>query len=208
MPQVAIDDTIAFLHARGIRVGPGALGRMLEEALARLPAALYPADARSALTQGEVVALERGGLDLSPEDLAEDDPLARTVTKYTALLETSLSTAEAAELLEVDRSRIRQRLTARPPTLYGIRLSDGSWRIPRFQFAERRLLPGLGEVVARLDPELHPVAAVRWFTTPSVDLLVEDPNAPPELLGKLLSPREWLLDGLSPRSVADLAETL
>ena len=208
MTRVAVDDTVAFLHARGIRVRPEQLQRMLLEALVRLPVALYPSDPRSALTAQEVEALERGGLDLSPAEPGSEDPLARTVTLYTALLEDSLSTAETAACLGVDASRIRQRLNAKPPTLFGIRLSDGSWRIPRFQLEGDRLLPGLGEVIACLDSELHPVAVYRWFTTPTVDLMVDEASAPAELIGQQLSPRDWLRHGLSPRRVADLAAHL
>ncbi len=205
MARAAVDSTVAFLHARGIRVRPEELQRMLLEAVAQLPVALYPTDPRSALTAQEVEALERGGLDLSPAEPGSDDPLARSVTRYTALLDDSLSTAAAAERLGVDPSRIRQRLNAGPPTLYGIRLSDNGWRIPRFQLEGNRLLPGLGAVVSRLDPELHPLAVFRWFTTPNVDLLVEETSAPPELMGRRLSPRDWLLHGLPPAKVAELA---
>ena len=208
MTELAVDETVAFLHARGIRLRPSELQKMLLEALARLPLALYPADARSALTVQEAEALERGGFDLTPENLGADDPLARTVTLYTALLEDSLTTSEAAERLGVDPSRIRQRLNAMPPTLYGIRLQGGGWRIPRFQLEGDRLLPGLGQVLARLDSELHPVAVYRWFTTPNVDLLVDDPSATLELVGRRLSPRDWLRHGLPPRRVARLAEYL
>ena len=208
MARVAVDETVAFLHARGIRVRPVQLQRMVLEALAQLQVAHYPSDPRSALTVQEVEALERGGLDLSPADPGTEDPLARTVTLYTALLQDSLSTAEAAARLGVDSSRVRQRLNAKPATLFGIRLSDGSWRIPRFQFEGDRLLPGLGEVIASLDPDLHPVAVYRWFTSPHVDLLVDDANAPVELIGQRLSPRDWLRHGLGPRRLAELASHL
>jgi hypothetical protein len=45
-----------------------------------------------------------------------DDPLSQTIVDYVALIETSLSTAEAARMLRVDVSRIRQRLRERSPT--------------------------------------------------------------------------------------------
>ena len=80
MARVAVDETVAFLHARGIRVRPVQLQRMVLEALAQLQVAHYPSDPRSALTVQEVEALERGGLDLSPADPGSEDPLARTVT--------------------------------------------------------------------------------------------------------------------------------
>jgi hypothetical protein len=58
-------------------------------------------------------------------------------------------------------------------------------------------------VVASLDPDLHPVAVFRWFTTPNPDLIVEGPGE-----GRTVSPRDWLRLGLAPRVVADQAAVL
>src|SRR6266404_8433417 len=65
---------------------------------------------------------------------ADNDPLIRSQAQYMALLEESLSAAEAAKLLHVDVSRIRQRLRGR--SLFGIE-HEGGWRLPRFQFERR-----------------------------------------------------------------------
>lgn len=151
------------------------------------------------LTTAEVEALRHGGFDLEDEVLGEADPLARTAAEYAALIQTSLTIAEAAARLRVETSRIRQRLTARPPTLYGIRLESG-WRIPEFQFEGDGLLPGWSEVVAALDPELHPISVYRWLTTPTSDLEGRD--------GRRLSPRDWLRLGYKPSAVAELAADL
>ncbi len=97
--------------------------------------------------------------------------------------------------------RIRQRLTSRRPSLYGIRLESG-WRLPRFQFEGDELIPGIGEVVAELDPELHPATIYSWFVLPNPDLVAE------KLTDEPLSPRDWLRHGFPPRSVADLAKHL
>jgi hypothetical protein len=125
------------------------------------------------LTRAEARALERGGFSLAPADLGTEDPLARTAAEYAALLKASLATADLAARLGVDPSRIRQRLTARPPTLYGIRLESG-WVIPQFQLDAGRLIPGLVEVVPQLDSDLHPLTVLRWFTTPNPDLLSDE----------------------------------
>lgn len=191
--------THAFLHAHGLRVQPEALDRLVQEALERLPRGLYRDDPQRDLTTQEVEALRDGGFALEGEDLDEDDPLARTAAEYAALVQTSLTTSKAAARLRVEPSRIRQRLTEHPPTLYGIRLGSG-WRIPEFQFEGDDLLPGWSEVVAALDPELHPISVYRWFTTPNVDL--EDQEE------RRLSPRDWLRLGYKPASVAELAADL
>ncbi len=132
---------------------------------------------------------------MSPRARDEESALARATAKYAALLETSLTTAEASKRLCVDPSRIRQRLA--DGTLYGIRSSEG-WRLPAFQFHEDGLLPGLGDVLPQLDRHLHPVAVHNFFTQPNTDLQVED-------LDRKLSPREWLRAGYSSQLVADLA---
>lgn len=196
-----MNTTHAFLHTHGILVQPEILDRLVAEAVARLPRSLYREDPRAELSPSEVRALERGGFALDAEELGSKDPLVRTAAQYAALLMTSLTTAAAAARLGVETSRIRQRLTSRPPTMYGIRLESG-WRIPDFQFDGNSLLPGVAEVVARLDPELHPIAIYRWFTTPNPDLPARGLNE------RRLSPREWLRLGFRPAAVAELADDL
>lgn len=195
------DPTLAFLHSHGIRVSPRELDVMVEHAVGRLHRTLHRADPRAELTAAEVEVLRRGGFAVAPRDLGVSDPLAKTTAEYAALLKGSLSTAEAAARLGVDASRIRQRLTAQPPTLYGVRL-EAAWVVPEFQFDGDALVPGIGEVVARLDPELHPVAVFNWFTRPNPDLVAES------LDGRSLSPRDWLRLGLPVPPVAELAAGL
>lgn len=193
------DAKAAFLHAHGIDVSPEVMERMVAAAVADLPRALYPADPSQDLTEAERDALVRGGLDLTPRDMGERDPLARTAADFGALLRRSLTVAETAKVLGVNESRVRQRLSSKPPTLYGFKL-DGEWRIPDFLFERRRLVPGIAEVAARLDPEIHPVGFFRWFTLPDPDLVIDK--------GRPLSPRLWLLSGHSPETVAELAANL
>lgn len=115
---------------------------------------------RTGFTTAEAEALERGGFVGEP-DL--DGPLARTAAEYTSLLDSSLSIQEAAQLLGLAPSLVEQRLATKPPSLYGIRLESG-WMIPKFQLDDDKLIPGIGEVVAELDPELHPVSVCHWFS--------------------------------------------
>jgi hypothetical protein len=197
-----VDPTIAFLSAHGIRVAPTTLDAMVREAVTRMRQTLYRADPRADLTVAETAALQKGGFILEPLDLGSDDPLVQTAAEFAALLKESFSTAAAAERLGVDPSRIRQRLTSQPPTMYGVRLEAG-WVVPQFQFDGNKLIPGVAELVARLDPELHPVAVFRWFTTPNPDLVLERGDE-----SRTLSPRDWLLLGLPVQEVADLAADL
>ncbi|HKO25031.1 MAG TPA: DNA-binding protein, partial [Chloroflexota bacterium] len=127
-----------------------------------------------------------------------DDPLVRTAAKYTSLIATALTVNQAAALLGVNSSRIRQQLLDH--TIYGIKVAH-SWRLPLFQFDDDRLLPGVGEVFSRLDWSVHPVGVYNWFVNPDPDLQTDEDQAP-------LSPRDWLRSGRSPARVAELASAL
>lgn len=209
MPRTASSTTaatLAYLHAHGLSVAAQALEPMVEQAIESLQRRLYRPDPSADLTAAEAAALQRGGFELEPAAGAGDPedadaPIARTVAEYAALLETGLTTAQAAALLGVDASRVRQMLTAEPPRLYGIRTKAG-WTLPRFQFDGDRLVPGAGEILGRIDPEVHPVAVYRWFTSANPDLVDE------RLSPRPLSPREWLLLGLAADPVAELAGVL
>jgi hypothetical protein len=126
---------------------------------------------------------------------ADNDPLIRSQAQYMALLDESLSAAEAAKLLHVDVSRVRQRLRGR--SLFGIE-HEGSWRLPRFQFERRLVIPGLAQILKALPSDLFPLDVVDWFVLPDPDLQLDSDAAP-------LSPREWLLSGRPVEAVVTLA---
>jgi len=188
------------LQRIGLDLAPEAFHRLVAEVVRALPPADGRGDPARDLTAEEVAALERGGLDLAPataED-RDEDPFARGAAEYAVLLATALSPAAVAERLGVDPSRVRHRLAAR--TLYGVKTPHG-WRLPRFQFDPDtgRALPGLGRVLAALDPELHPLSVMRWFLTPDPDLEVD---------GVPASPRDWLRRGGAPEAVAPPANVV
>jgi hypothetical protein len=177
--------------------------RLYEEARRRLlvnepmRADARPGASAAALTVGEVDALESVGLSTAPWDLQPAlDPLMRSIADYMALLDTSLTTAEAAQYLKVDVSRIRQRLRER--SLFGIDY-EGERRLPQFQFERKQVLPGLREVLNALPDALNALDVAEWFLSPNPDLEVSKPAAP-------LSPREWLLTGQSIDAVVKLAQ--
>ena len=146
------------------------------------------ADRRSTsdLSAAEMEALHSVGALKDKGSLpAENDSLIQSQAQYMALLEDSLSAAEAAKLLRVDVSRVHQRLRER--SLFGIE-HEGSWRLPRFQFERRIVIPGLAQVLKSLPPDLFPLDIVDWFALPDPDLQLDSDAAP-------LSPREWLLSG-------------
>jgi len=126
---------------------------------------------------------------------ADNDPLIKSQAQFMALLEDSLCVAEAAELLRVGASRVRQRLRGR--TLFGIE-HERSWILPRFQFARRLVIPGLAEILKALPPDLFPLDIVDWFVLPDPDLQVDGDAV-------ALSPRQWLLAGRPVEPVVALA---
>jgi hypothetical protein len=160
-----------------------------------------PGDRRSTsdVSAAETEALRSvGALKDKASVPAENDPLIKSQAQYMALLEDSLSAAEAAKLLRVDVSRVRQRLRER--SLFGIE-HEGSWRLPRFQFERRLVIPGLAQVLKSLPPDLFPLDIVDWFVLPDPDLQLDSDAAP-------LSPREWLLSGRPIEAAVMLARDL
>lgn len=151
-----------------------------------------------ALSVSEEAVLARGGFDPAPHPGVPGDPVSRARAEHATLLADALSAREAARLLDVNESRVRQRLGAR--TLYGVK-DGGGWRLPRFQFVGRRTVPSLEVILPEVPAELHPVALRRWLTSPCPDLTLGEGDAP-------VSPLDWLASGGDPAPVVELARAL
>lgn len=150
------------------------------------------------LSAAEMAAYSGGGFDLSKRKDRGPGPLDHATADYVAMIVDALSVRDAARLMGIHRETVRSRLRRR--SLYGI-IPQGRWLLPRFQFHHDEALPGLEKVLHTLDPEVHPLSVVRFFTTPQSDLVVADTPAP-------LSPRDWLLSGYPPERVAAIAREL
>ena len=189
------------LRDRGIRRSPEDIAeeakRFVSYVVSGMPTGRWVTDPGKEFTEEEIMALKEGGLDLSPRE-PKPDPLARTAAKYVALLASALTTKEAAGVLEVGESRVRQRLGE--GTLYGVKAGREN-RLPAFQFEGGKEVPGIAEVLARVDRSLHPVAVLNWFMVPNPDLYLDEEARP-------VSPRYWLLSGGDPEVLAHLAEEL
>ena len=143
------------------------------------------------LSKEEIDALRRVGANLQPwTGSAATDPLTRTIVDYMALIETSMSTAEAAAMLKVGASGIRRRI--REHSLLGLK-HEGAWRLPRFQFERGEALPGLAAVLSAFPKQINPHDIATWFLEPEIDLDAVDDSP---------SPREWLLGGGDPAALA------
>jgi excisionase family DNA binding protein len=191
------------LRDRGIQRSPEDIAeearRLVFHVISEMPTGRWATDPGKEFSEEEIMVLEEGGLDLSPQEEAGPDPLARTAAKYVAVLASALTTKEAAEVLEVGESRVRQRLRER--TLYGVK-SGRENRLPAFQFEGSKEVPGIAQVLKHVDRSLHPVAVLNWFMLPNPDLFLDEEEANP------VSPRYWLLSGGDPEVLARLAEEL
>lgn len=185
----------------GVDINEGAFLALLRKSFEEIAGRDFWSEPEQELPPEELELLRNGGFSTKREALGSEDPVFRGALDFSALIVSAISTKDAAALLKVDPSRIRQRLVGPSPTLYGVKWR-GEWLLPRFQFSGKAEIPGFDEVVPHLDPHLNPVAVARWFLSPSPDLVVEKDGEEP------ISPREWLLAGNSPMEVARLAEGL
>ena len=185
----------AVLERIGALVDRADFDRLVVEALEQVVPARPLLDPRRELSASEIHILEQGGFELEPLVLDDAHPLIRSAAAYAALIGSSLSVAQVAARLHVDGSRVRQRLGER--SLYGIKMRSG-WRLPLFQFTDQGTVPGIDVVMPRLDPTLHPLSVVGWFTTPNPDLTYGDDEQP-------VSALTWLMAGRSVGPVIELA---
>lgn len=188
-----------YLESHGIHFTEDAFVDVVRDSIERVLGSARGAS-QPGLPPEELRRFEGGGFSFRVGSSGPDHPVVRGAAEFAALLGSALTVAEAARLLGVNAARVRQRLGGPKRTLYGIK-RDREWWLPRFQFAARGLVPGIAEVVAALDPGLHPVSVWRWFTTPSPDLRDEGGECS-------LSPLDWLSAGYDPDQVVGLAAHL
>lgn len=186
----AVRRPMGKVKLRDLRLGVRGAALAVEELGPRMSA-----DSTADVTADEAGLLREGGFDAPWLDgrLAIDDG----ALEYLHLLHNSLTPENAATVLGVNASSIRQRLGSR--RLFGIK-QGRAWRLPRFQFAKDRIVPGIDVVLPALPTTMHPVAIHRWFRLPHPDLEVDDDAT--------LTPLEWLMRGLDPARVADIARGL
>lgn len=154
-------------------------------------------DAR--LTTGEEEAMSAAGVDV---DLLSErpGPVAALAAASTAVLADALTVSKAHELLGVSAERVRQRLRSTPPSLVGIRVNGGQWRLPAFQFAQDAAVANRGAtVLAALPDDVAPQVVDDFFTRPN-DVLRDEHGQP-------MSPTAWIADGRDLEPVVELAAT-
>lgn len=187
----ALDD---FLDRAGLPVTAEAL----LSALAQIGAQrLVGTSASSAAHNDEETAVLARHSGVDPRPGAADRMRARTAAKSVLLYSGALSTNQVAE--QIGRSPSRVRHLARERRLYTLPVDRrGGLLFPAWQFTDSgQPLPGLAAVLRALPAGLHPLQVVGFFTTPSMELSLDDETP--------LAPLEWLRDGGDEATVAALA---
>lgn len=146
----------------------------------------------------------RGGLSVVDENYLDqhsgirvdgsaiERALSRTIAQAAAVRANALTTAEVADLLGVDGSRVRHMVAE--GSLTALTRGGRSSLYPTWQLAGGAVLPGLRAVLKGVPGGLSAVSLARFMTLPSAELLVD---------GSAVTPREWLLSG---RAVAAVLE--
>jgi excisionase family DNA binding protein len=142
--------------------------------------------------------LTDAGFDLTPlPDGTLDEMVARQAAQYATFLATSYTVTEAARVLHVDRSRVLQRITDR--SLYAVK-TGREWRLPRWQFTEAGVVPGLAPVIAVLVHDgVDPLSVTAFLTDDDDEFVIH---------GEPVSPLRWLAAGRDPAPVAAAAQSL
>lgn len=142
-------------------------------------------------TEAEVLA----GYEVAGERSVAEAVLESLLARQ-RLLEKSLTAKEAAAILQVNPSRIRQRLDE--GTLWGFK-HEGEWRLPDWQFSQGALVPGMPGVNLALGKDHDPLVVEGFLFSPSPDLVLD---------GIEVTPLQWLQATSDPEPVALAAASL
>ena len=128
-----------------------------------------------------------------------DEPraLATTAAAITELVARARTVDGAASEAGVHPSRVRHWIA--DGSVHAVKIG-GRNLLPSWQFGpEGRPLPHLGEVLAALPSDLHPLSLAGFFATPAPELEIDD---------RELAPIEWLASGGDPAPVVALADSI
>lgn len=154
-------------------------------------------------SESEIKALKEGGFPLEATTEKNDqvvDLISKVSAEYASIASTSIDTNEAALWLNVNPSRIRQRINDH--SLLGIQGLENAWLLPRFQFDNNgKEIPGMRKVLQSIDSGCHPITINGFLNTPQPDLYSE-------LVNKALTPKEWLQSGHPIEPLIELAKAL
>lgn len=155
-----------------------------------------PPNTGTPLGTAEAAVLARAS-GIRPDPSAPARMRARATAKAALLYTDALTTDQVAATTGRSPSRIRH--MAREHRLYSLPVDRRSGLLfPAWQFTESgQPLPGLAAVLEALRGGLHPLQVAGFFTTPTMELSLDDESA--------LSPAEWLEGGGDEANVVVLA---
>lgn len=180
-----------LFHKMGIEGGADAVTHAAASFISQHP--LYSiAPSSQDLTEHELKLLRDGGFPKVTKTVSLSNNLTIVAGEIGVMIASALSQKDAAHLMGVDESRIRQRISQ--GTLYAISGDYNKKVLPRFQFTDTGTLPGLEKVLPVINKDAHPMAVQRFFLTVSEDLYSKEMKAP-------LSPRDWLITRHPPEPV-------
>lgn len=162
-----------------------------------MQAAVAAGDPAHLLPAAELDALAEAGIDLVGKS---GDPtgaiqVALGASRFAQFRAEALSVKEAAKELRLTAGRVRQLITNGDAVAFVG--DDGNYLMPRWQFHDGALVPGLRQF-AEVISAAHPFTLAAFMTRPDPDLEVGVDGEP-------ASPVEWLVGGGDPEVVADLA---
>lgn len=183
------------------RAGIPVAGGDLLSALAQIGAQrlVQPPTSGTPLSHGEAAILAQHS-GITPDYGAPIRARARTAAETALQYTDALTTNQIAEATRRSPSRVRH--LAKERRLYTMPVDRRSGlRFPAWQFTETgQPLPGLGAVLTVLPDGLHPLQVAGFFTTPTMELSLDDETP--------LSPLQWLSEGGDVTAVATLASTV
>lgn len=193
------------LRERGVTRSVGEIEagvrEMISFSLSSLPVGFSSMNPAHEFTAGEAEVLERGGLTLEPYT-GKHESSSQTAARFAAMLSLSLTEGEVQKMLGVGASRVRQRVAE--GSLYAVSVGRER-RFPAFQFDGRSVVSGMGEVLAAIPADLHPIEVESWLSSPNPDLEVQSGDG---YAAGVLSPREWLISGGPADALLPLARDL
>tara|TARA_R100000322_G_scaffold170467_1_gene146305 strand:- start:3519 stop:4094 length:576 start_codon:yes stop_codon:yes gene_type:complete len=186
-------------------ISPEWVGLLMAEAGSPLAGSGLVPNARvSELPESEQAILRAGGasgLRGTKQGPVHDGRLMlqNLVTESWLLVDQCHSLAVVASMLQIPADEAETLVQQPVPSLYAFRLGNGPLLFPQWQFADSVPLPSLKRILSVLGASANPLVLARFMLSKNLDLFSK--RGP-------LCPRDWLIEGLDPQPVIQLARDI
>ena len=188
---MAADTVAGFLRERRLPVDESDVVDVLRRLLGPH---LVATDSAALTTRATKFLRDHSGVE--PSEAAVETATKEAIAATAAMVQTSLSMAQVADLLGVDQSRVRHRIA--DGALYPVRVGRAN-RLPAWQFVDGRRSARSATSSARC-----PTTCTRWRSRASSPR--DSPSS--RSTAPAPTPREWLAAGGDPDPVVELAASL